>query len=257
MQNKRGVNKTKRRLFIYFVMIGIISVLVFAMIFLVYVCFFALDGESNAKNSVDTNVEEAPVVFTQQEALEKENEKLFCVVLDAGHGGKDSGAINGSVEEKNINLSVALKLKSLLKEYGIDVILTREDDEFIELSERIELANDLNADLFVSLHCNSFEDISVKGFECYYAEDDYKSQRFAEKIINISEHYDEIATRTAKIGEYYVLTNARVPSVLVEMGFITNSVECEKLENSEYQMLLCEIICEGILKVLETKKTQT
>lgn len=175
-----------------------------------------------------------------------------CVVLDAGHGGSDQGTSGGDVLEKDINLAMALKIKPILEEYGIQVIMTRSTDEFISLEQRAETANQSDADVFVSVHCNYFEkDASIAGLECYYCPGKTVGQAFAESIISAAEVGGEIPVRNAKPEDYYVLVNTTMPAVLVEMGYLSNADECQRLTEEEYQELLAAKIAEGIMKKLE------
>ena len=113
--------------------------------------------DRNAGNDV------APVTSTEN------NAPGFCVVVDAGHGGSDGGTVSGKAVEKDINLSVALKLKAILENDNIEVILTRSSDENMSLAERTSVVNDSNADFFISLHCNYYEkDTQIAVLECYY-----------------------------------------------------------------------------------------
>lgn len=97
-----------------------------------------------------------------------EQEK-YTVVLDAGHGGEDGGTVEQTAMEKEINLAVVLKMRELLENQDIRVVLTREQDMFMKLEERVQVANGEKADLFVSIHCNYYEkDSSIYGLECYY-----------------------------------------------------------------------------------------
>ena len=118
------------------------------------------------------------------------------VVLDAGHGGKDGGTFNGSIIEKDITLSVAMKMKELLEEEEeIEVVLTREDDTFLSLEDRVKTAKSVKgADLFVSVHCNSYEaDTSVYGLECYYYEESEIGKICADTFIGDLKRYGEIS----------------------------------------------------------------
>ena len=99
----------------------------------------------------------------------KENYSGINIFLDAGHGGSDGGTFSGDVIEEDINLSVVLRMKEFLEEKGAEVVLTRDSDETVSLSERAQTANRTDADLFVSIHCNYYEDdASINGLECYY-----------------------------------------------------------------------------------------
>ena len=106
------------------------------------------------------------------------------VVLDAGHGGEDGGTVEQAATEKEINLAVVLKLKELLEEQGIRVVLTRDKDIFMKLEERVQIANGEKADLFISIHCNYYEkDSSIYGLECYYCKSGEEGKHYAEKIM--------------------------------------------------------------------------
>lgn len=176
----------------------------------------------------------------------------FCVVIDPGHGGNDGGTVSGKVAEKDVNLSVAQKLKAILEQNHIEVILTRSSDDYMSLAQRTSVANGSNGDLFISLHCNYYEDdAGISGMECYYhRQGAKKSQAFAESILHAASLSDDITVRDAKRAGYYVLRNTGMPAVLVEMGFLSNAAELRKLSSDDYQELLARRIGEGILEQL-------
>ena len=181
-------------------------------------------------------------------ASAENNAPGFCVVVDAGHGGSDGGTVSGKAVEKDINLSVALKLKAILENDNIEVILTRSSDENMSLAERTSVANDSNADFFISLHCNYYEKgAQIAGLECYYNNSNAtESKGYAESIINAVSLSEDIETRYAKTEGYYVLRNTQMPAVLVEMGFLSNYSESQKLLDDDYQESLAQRIAEGI-----------
>jgi N-acetylmuramoyl-L-alanine amidase len=213
------------------------------------------------------------------------------IVVDAGHGGNDPGAIGRSgLREKDINLDIAKRLSKLLKDEGFEVVLTRSGDRFIELSRRVEIANDSKADLFVSVHTNANRVRSLKGFEIYYvspyASDSkralsaskegllkfgpacfadpspdlkavlwdmiYTSSR-AESIElarTISRTVDsdmDVKVLGVKSANFFVLKGARMPAVLVEIGFISNHNEEQLLKNTYYRQQIADAIHRGIL----------
>lgn len=174
----------------------------------------------------------------------------FCVVIDPGHGGNDGGTVSGKVAEKDVNLSVARKLKAILELNHIEVILTRSSDDYMSLAQRTSVANGSNGDLFISLHCNYYEDdAGIAGMECYYhRQGAKKSQAFAESILHAASLSDDIPVRDAKAAGYYVLRNTGMPAVLVEMGFLSNAAELRKLSSDDYQEKLARRIAEGILE---------
>ncbi|WP_410514867.1 N-acetylmuramoyl-L-alanine amidase family protein [Paenibacillus sp. BR2-3] len=144
------------------------------------------------------------------------------VVLDAGHGAKDSGAVGVTGKyEKTFNLAVVLKAAELLKkEKNIDVVLTRSNDTFLELKERAAIANNLNADLFLSVHANSGASSSASGTETYY-------QREASKVLaNVMHKYLMKATglnnRGVRYGNFHVIRETKMPAVLLEVGYLSN-----------------------------------
>ncbi|MBR4727789.1 MAG: N-acetylmuramoyl-L-alanine amidase [Clostridia bacterium] len=149
------------------------------------------------------------------------------VVLDPGHGDHDAGAANGDRLEKDDNLALALATAELLKHQGVNVRLTREDDRFVSLKKRCSLANRRHAALFVSLHRNSAE--GAKGVEIWIgSENDPDSRALAQAIMDgldaagISKNRGVKTGYAQGIGDYYVNKHTRMPSCLVELGFITS-----------------------------------
>ena len=191
---------------------------------------------------------------TQEPLNEVLLEKIGCIVLDAGHGGVDGGTFYKDVIEKNVNFSVVLYMQEYLEENGVEVILTRSEDVFIELPERTEIAkqNAEVADLFVSIHCNYFEDnVTVNGLECYYFAEDRTSETYAEKMIKSLVKNKELKVRGTKEGDYYVLKHNELPALLVEMGFLSNKEERNKLNDDTYQKMLAEELSIGIIEILQ------
>ncbi len=182
------------------------------------------------------------------------------VVVDAGHGGIDSGANRPGVVEKQINLAVALQIGDSLKKYGAKVMLTRDTD--VELSElcdnekvrgryrrdlnaRLEMVEESDADLFVSIHANASTNPRRRGVECYYFGQSESGKRLA---LAIEEELRLVApvSQAAKAADYFVLRRNKVPAALVEVGFITNAEELALLQTPEYQHRLAEAIASGI-----------
>jgi len=203
----------------------------------------------------------------------KENERKPRIVIDAGHGGKDPGTISAGTKEKDITLLVAKKLYEEMKKTGkFDVFLTRDKDVFLELEERSAIANALECDAFISIHVNSSKS-QAKGFEIYYFSQKFSEYAFkiAQKengvkmgkdesiVFNISSDFREdsskklaktIAGHINKLNivrriegaPFYVLAGTFCPSVLVEIGFITNPEERKKLKDKNYISQLTEKI---------------
>ncbi len=157
-----------------------------------------------------------------------------CVVIDPGHGGNDPGAVNGTRQEKDDNLRIALKVKECLEEKGIDVVLTRTVDIFLSLEDRCKFANSRSADLFVSLHRNSAES-SVGGVEIWVGSDNtYRARSLAKNMLKGLKEAGISDDRGVKVGyigdrnkDYYVNKNTDMTSCLVELGFITSDEDNE------------------------------
>lgn len=172
------------------------------------------------------------------------------VFLDAGHGGKDPGGTSDGLKEKDIALSVTLKTGSILKRHGIELAYSRTRDEFIELRQRANKANNFNANIFVSIHTNAYTDSSSRGVEVY-------SYPKSKKGLNLSKDiYESIISeevynnkRGVKLADFAVLRHSKMPSVLVELGFITNSKDAELLRNKQRELAIA--LAKGILKNLK------
>ncbi len=182
------------------------------------------------------------------------------VVLDPGHGGKDSGAIGFGTQEKGINLAVALRVGQILEKQGVNVEYTRTDDTYLTLSERAELANELNAAIFVSIHSNSTTNSDAHGTETYYWApiDDYdlfwqKAERsrlancIQDQLVNTLGRTD----RGVKQNQAFtVLVKTQMPSALTEISFLSNPEENALLVTSSYQKRAAQAIADGILEYL-------
>ncbi len=188
------------------------------------------------------------------------------IVLDPGHGGEDGGAVgsNGTVE-KDINLQVALKVQALLEQNGCSVFMTRNDDVSIhdkgeeknnnrkvsDLDNRKKMPGDYQADAFVSIHMNLYPQQQYHGAQVFYAETPDNSMQLAQCIQDeLREDVDSSNNREIKEakGNIYVLDKSKVPSVVVECGFLSNPEEEQKLQTDEYQQKLAFAIYSGIIK---------
>ncbi|MED0686232.1 N-acetylmuramoyl-L-alanine amidase [Anoxybacillus ayderensis] len=174
------------------------------------------------------------------------------IVVDAGHGGKDPGAMSGGANEKTIVLEVAKFVKEKLEKAGATVIMTRETDVYPTLQDRVNIAKNNYAEMFVSIHTNSATNTSAKGAEVFYdsstnpnGEESKKlAQYIQEEIVRMANMVD----RGVKNSGLYVLRNNSVTSVLVELGFISNAEDRAKLTSPEYQNIYAEAIYQGIVK---------
>lgn len=178
----------------------------------------------------------------------EEDDGVFLVVLDPGHGGEDPGAVVDEALEKDINLAVALLVKEQLEEQeGITVFMTREEDVTLSLTERSDFANQENADLYVSIHANSLEDSSFAGIFTFYHPDKNSSRAPAEAIQAAVSAASGGLDRGVRSENYAVLRETNMPAVLVETGFMTCPEELALLVDADYQKLLAQGITQGIL----------
>ena len=216
--------------------------------------------------------------------------KKYTVILDAGHGGKDSGAVGyAGYREKDVNLTVTKMINDKIKD-EFNTVLTRDDDVFIDLVERPEIGNRIKVDLFVSIHANAIDRASTSGIEVFYYSK--KASAYAKAIAAYENSVDEKfgvnrdytdfivndifyhinqeksaklssvvlenmlgATGAVRRGVYganfAVLRGSKSPSILVELGFMTNKEECLKLVEPAYQEILSEAIAKSIRKYFE------
>ncbi len=195
----------------------------------------------------------------------KGNEKETVVVLDAGHGGVDPGKVGsaGSLE-KEINLAVALELKSLLEADGIRVVMTRETDTGLysentenkkreDMEERVRVIAEAAPVLAVSIHQNSYPTAECKGAQVFYYKDSVTGKSLAETMqqafLNVLADGNK---RQAKAnGDYYLLRKAPCTMVIAECGFLSNPAEETLLVTAEYQKKVAEALHQGILAYLE------
>ncbi|MFC3886504.1 N-acetylmuramoyl-L-alanine amidase [Bacillus songklensis] len=173
------------------------------------------------------------------------------IVLDAGHGGKDPGAIGAGITEKQIVIEVAKRVEAKLKAAGATIIMTRSGDTYPTLGDRVELAKDKYADMFVSIHVNSASP-SASGTETFYDTSENlngeESKKLAAEIQKQIIALVGTEDRGIKDNDFYVLRNNDMPSILVELGFITNSGDLAKLKSSKYYDLYAEAIYRGIVE---------
>jgi N-acetylmuramoyl-L-alanine amidase len=191
------------------------------------------------------------------------------VVVDAGHGAHDGGAVANGVVEKDLSLTLAKQVRERLEKAGVRVQMTREKDRFLELEERCQVAADCGADAFVSIHLNTSPSAEVHGLETYYA---------AKSLMNRAErsgskeaakatgaHLAEILQRRAiaatqaedrgiKDSQLIVVMRSPCPAALVECGFLTHSDEARCLKSSDYQQKLTQGIADGMIEFLRTWK---
>ncbi|WP_250278252.1 N-acetylmuramoyl-L-alanine amidase CwlD [[Clostridium] colinum] len=180
------------------------------------------------------------------------NKNIF---IDAGHGEWDPGKVakDGTLE-KDINLSISKYLQSYLEQSGGFVLTTRTDDKALsdkkreDLKQRKNIANNENVDLLVSIHQNSFPKENVKGAQVFYYKGSEESKKLAECVQNRLKEIDKTNDRVAKESkDYYILKQSKMPAIIVECGFLSNTEENNNLKNEEYQKKIAWAIYLGIL----------
>ena len=189
------------------------------------------------------------------------------VIIDAGHGGDDPGKIGvDGVQEKDLNLKMALALRDLLEQQDVEVLMTREDagglyDERTsnkkvqDMRRRCELINREKPACVISIHQNSYHEESIHGAQVFYYKTSKESGELAKilqkELVRVVEPTNH---RQAKANDtYYLLKKTEAPTVIVECGFLSNWDECAKLQNEEYQAKLVWAIQMGVLKYLNGK----
>lgn len=189
------------------------------------------------------------------------------IVLDPGHGGDDPGKVglNNSLE-KSINLCIATKIREKLEKAGVKVVMTRTDDRGLyaenarnkkneDMKKRVQIINEVQPDIAVSIHQNSYPDESVKGAQVFYFTHSEKAKEAAEIMQENLRMFDVGNKRQAKANNtYYMLKKTEPPTIIVECGFLSNWEEAEKLMSEEYQDKISQVICDGIVNILKNRK---
>jgi N-acetylmuramoyl-L-alanine amidase len=176
----------------------------------------------------------------------------LLVVVDPGHGGKDSGAPGFGLLEKDVVLPIGKRVAAILEQNGVQAVLTRDADFFVELQGRVDIAERVNATLFVSIHANAVDKRpDVNGLEVYYYNSGYG---LAESVRNaILQDISTIKDRGTRKARFYVLRKSSMPSILVEAGYMTGREDNPRLGSPEYQNRMADAIARGILQYLRQR----
>ena len=190
--------------------------------------------------------------------VSKEDKKdQVVIVVDPGHGGEDPGKVGvNDVLEKDLNLQIAKKVKKLLEEAGIKIVMTRTNDKVPDakkedLNQRVQLINETKPTLALCIHQNSYPDAKIKGAQVFYHTITPEAEDVATIVQEQLRTVDPTNTRQIKENDtYFMLKNCQVPTIIVECGFLTNPEEAAKLTQEEYQDQIAQAICEGVVKWL-------
>lgn len=200
-------------------------------------------------------------IFNQApSAMTKSNSNLplegVSLVLDAGHGGSEPGAIRGEAREKEMTLAIINQLKKRLEASGAFITMTRSDDTFVSLEDRVKITNLVMPKAFISVHINSLEGTSdIKGVETYFQTE--QSRPLAEAVHTCLYTSLGVPNRGVRKARFYVINHTTVPAILAEVGYISNKDEREKLISSDYQGKIADALAQGvILYVNKNPETQ-
>lgn len=184
------------------------------------------------------------------------NVKNKIITIDPGHGGSDSGAVgpNGYTEKEGA-FAISQKVASILNQSGAKVIMTRDSDVDVygpnasarnELQARVDVGNNANSDIFVSIHCNAFVNPAANGTQTFYYGSSYQGQRLAQSIQEKMIEANGLRDRGISTCNFYVVKHSYMPAVLIETAFITNYDEEALLSDDEWQTTMAKAIAEGI-----------
>ena len=219
------------------------KIILITLMLMMILCLFSWEGESTK-------------VYGEDEM------RKYTVVLDAGHGGTDGGALGLTTgcKESDINLSVTLKVRELLESAQVHVVLTRDNEDSLcgepyskqkDMQMRAKLINDTAPDIVVSVHMNSYPDASVKGAQVFYYPDSESGRELAQRIQQSCISFvDGKNKRVVKEGDFFLLRTYAGPSALVECGFLTCPEEEKLLLQDEYQDIVAYSIFNGIMQYL-------
>ncbi|MEG1743227.1 MAG: N-acetylmuramoyl-L-alanine amidase, partial [Clostridia bacterium] len=200
------------------------------------------------------------------EVILGQTKNTFTIIIDAGHGGEDPGAVANGISEKNINLAISKKLKDFFSMTDINVVLTRIDDKllyksgeeskkkFYDLRNRLNISNEYPDSIFVSIHCNKFPIEKYNGLQVFYSLSNEKSLLLADSVQKLSKLVMPLNNREIKMGNnIFILEQILTPAIFVECGFISNLEESIRLSTDEYQNKLSFSIYCGIVNYFGDK----
>lgn len=229
----------KKDKFTYILIFGLFAV----YIILIIVAFYNLENFSDVNTAATDNI---------------------TIILDAGHGGEDGGAVANGIIEKDINLSITKKLGTLLKSAGFSVKYTRTTDTMLnaegatlrerkisDMKNRLSMFNGSEKNVVISIHQNKFTQEAYSGTQVFYSPNNENSAKLSEaireNIVALLQPDNKRETKKADRG-IYLLYNADTPAILVECGFISNAQEAHKLKDNDYQNKIAFAVFSGLLE---------
>lgn len=207
------------------------------------------------------------IITVNNKRIQADNQITSTIIyIDPGHGGFDGGACsnilinNKKIIEKDITLQVSLYLKNYLEKTGFKVLITRNIDKSLgttkkeDIYKRVELINNSNADIYLSIHANSYPSEIVHGSQTFYTIHNEENKQLASCIMNMLKNIDKTNNRMPKlIQNKYLLDHTNKIGCLIEIGFLTNNEELYKLISDNYQQQLALMMYLGILNYLESR----
>ncbi len=191
------------------------------------------------------------IQITEPKRIKPKN-GVRTIVLDPGHGGNDCGAIRGDISEKDITLDVSKRVQEILAKQGYIVHMTREDDSTMSLQERVEFSEDIQPDIFVSIHVNSSEKPAITGIETHYYRQESLSLAqtlHASMVSNVKAN-----NRGLFKSKFYVINHTTSPAILVEIGFLSNAEERAELVTEKRKQATAKAIAEGVQNYFRDNK---
>ena len=188
--------------------------------------------------------------------------KSYTIVIDPGHGGIDGGSVGVSGQDENyLNLEYSLCLKEILTDAGVNVIMTRtnlnglysifsDNKKLDDMKKRKDIVTKSKADMVLSIHMNSFPLKSARGAQVFYKKDSVSGEKLAENIQEVFIKTLPNAKPEPAVGDYYMLNEFEIPSVIIECGYISNEEEEQLILQEDYKKLVCLSIFAGVLKFL-------
>lgn len=181
------------------------------------------------------------------------NEKKdIVVVIDAGHGGHDTGSKHNDFLEKELVSAISHKIAKMNSDKNVKIYFTRTSDDFVELQKRVEIINDIKPDLLLSLHVNQNKNTETNGFEAYVSDKNSnfeKSDALATKLVSVVETKTSLKNRGVKKGSLYVLKNTNAPAIALELGFISNEKDRNYVTNEQGQTEIAQSILDFVSSI--------
>ncbi len=246
---RRKINKIK------------VTILISLLFIIIFPILFILKNSNGITIVNKTNQDKETKEESEIEHLSLDSDKLnkkFKIVINPRHGGNDIGTkgVNG-ILEKDICLSIGKKVAGELSQYeDLQVILTRSEDTYVSVEDRVKMANYQGADAVVSIDANAQSNSNLAyGIETYYqANGMADSKKLAKSIQDTISLYLNSRNRGIYPSNLQILKESEMPSVLIEVGFITNKREAKNLNNNSYQDKMAEGIAQGILRYIDNTK---